>query len=162
MIRWLQPSVVFSLIVVAQSAPVARAWQDRREPAPRVPGFEIPAAPKDPDFPILSGAITPLDTVPGTPPLTTPDVPPGDVWRNPVMPPIPESWDRAVENSPLTRMGISQPAAVDDASAVTVFLVLTSILGVAAAVAAVASLRRREFDGPAQVVRMLPQSRKSS
>lgn len=121
--------------------------------APRVPGFEIPPPPRDPEFPLLPGTIAPLKTLPAP---QSSNAPPADMPRSSVMVPATETWDQSVERAAIAGRGEPQPDAADDAAAWTVGVVLVSILGVAAALAAAASLHRSRPDRPVSVIRMLP------
>lgn len=145
---------------VIASPAVATAWQPADGgSAPRVPGFEIPAAPRDPDFPLLSGAVTPLEAAPLGP---SPDAPAPRAAEQPASLPAVDSWDRSAERDAISMRGGSQPAAADDDAAWKVAAALVSVLAAALAIVAVAGLRRREADGPVSVVRLAPPSRRGS
>jgi len=147
---------------VAASPAVATAWQATAGPSvPRVPGFEIPPAPRDPDFPVLSGAVSPLEAVPHRPSPASDDPAPPLAAEHPASLPALDSWDRAVERDPVMRER-SQFPADDDVAAWKVALSLAAVLGVAVAIVAAAGLRHRETDAPISVVRRaLPGGKRS-
>lgn len=148
---------------VVASPAVATAWQATAgRSAPRVPGFEIPPAPRDPDFPVLSGAVSPLEAVPHSPSPASDDPAPPLAAEHPASLPALNSWDRAVERDSASMRGRSQPPADDDVAAWKVALSLAAVLGVAVAIVAAAGLRHRETDAPISVVlRDLPGGKRS-
>jgi hypothetical protein len=153
---------ILAAFAVVASPAVATAWQAADGgSAPRVPGFDIPPAPRDPEFPLLWGAVTPLEANPHSPSPAV-DAPAPLTAEHPVSLPAVDSWDRSAERVSASMRGGSQPAAADDAAAWKVAVALVAVLSSALAIVAVAGLRRREADGPVSVVRLAPPSRKGS
>lgn len=151
---------------VACHATPAAAWQGGPDSSRRGSGFETPPATQQdaPDFPRSQDAITPLEleTEWATRPPREADVPAMQMPRDRIVLPIPDTWDRSVENLSATKGGLPQPSTMDDAVAVRIGVTLLSILGVAAVLAAAVGLSRQRSAGPVSVVNMLPPDCKGS
>lgn len=161
--RVLRPFV--PVLVLAASVAAASAWARQPvQPEPtrqRVPGFDIPPPPQDPQFPLLRGVFGEQDagrpdTVPPTAATPTPTTvhPPAAP-----VPPPPESWDRAAEQRVLggAGSGLGDTADASAANSRVILLVVTLLVATTLALIAILLRRGRLDRSPASIV-SAPQS----
>ena len=161
-------AVALAILIATAYPSAAPAWQGVPErPVPRVPGFDIPPRPRDPEFPLLPGAIAPLDAVPHAT-VSTDAVPAADPRPSAVSPrdsrtpPVAETWDRSIEAVGATSPAPAQPAAPDVSAAWLLGIAMIVILGAVAAIRAAVNVRRSRSKHPVSVVRFGPAGRQGS
>lgn len=154
------------LIIAAALAPApAAAWQpvQPEPPAPRVPGFDMPAPPQEPTFPVLPGVlgerdVGPADATRSSDAPQSPTPPTAVLPSAALVPPPPETWDQATERLSWAGPGSGTGGAVDDAAPLVWVVVLIAGLFATAMLVLAGNLRKRGrlARGPTSIVRTAP------
>lgn len=155
--------VLVVLATVLCAAPASAQQAVPPPPAPRVPGFDIPPAPQNPPFSVLTGVLGTLDAgqadavlptvAPQLPALSTPAT-----ATETMVPPSPEKWDRTIEDLVTVRSGHQLHDALDASVWQSWGTVLIVALAAAVALLLVVMLLNRGWldRRPTSIVRAMP------